>query len=93
LIGQQILERQLHAVGHVDEALVVADQLILDPLIDRNFLEAPLTIELDRWNLAGSNQLIDGSFVEMQINRELVDRQQLSVWSLLFRHRATRAAF
>ena len=32
LIGEQILERQLHAVGDVGEVLVVADQLLLDPL-------------------------------------------------------------
>ena len=34
LVGEQILERQLHAIGHVGEALVVADQLLLDPLVD-----------------------------------------------------------
>jgi len=65
LVGDEVLERQLHAVGDISEILIVADQLLLDPFVDRRALEAPLPIDLERRNLALHHELRDGRFVEV----------------------------
>jgi len=86
LIGEQVLERQLHAIGHVGEVFVVADELLLDPCIDLLAPEPPLTLDLQGRDFPRRDELGNGLLVEMQIRRQLVHRQQRGVIALLFRH-------
>ena len=90
LIRQEVVERELHSVRDVGEVLVVADQLLLDPLVDRRAPESPLPVDLQRGNLALHHELGDRRLVEVKVGRQLVHGQQLRVGAAIFGHKPRR---